>query len=86
MRPRGWGEKVRRDSAKVGDPARPDTPKEAVRVSPETWLRLAALRKPLRDWEGRVVALESFDLTLRRLLDERGTVGPTNEGQMGVKP
>ena len=47
------------------------SPKEAVRVQPETWKQLAALRRPLVDSEGNLVAFESFDRVVRRLLAER---------------
>jgi len=47
-----------------------DSPKEAVRVTPETWKQLAQLRRPLVDAEGNLVAFESFDRVVRRLLVE----------------
>ena len=48
-----------------------DTPREAVRVRPETWKLLAKLRRPLLDPEGNLVAFESFDRVVRRLIEER---------------
>jgi hypothetical protein len=49
----------------------PGLPKAAIRLRPETWQLLAALRRPLLDSEGNLVAFESFDRLVRRLLDER---------------
>ena len=50
-----------------------------VRLQPETYERLAALRHPLVDSDGRLVAFESFDRTVRRLLDERRADGTSPE-------
>ena len=57
-----------------------------VRVRPETYELLAALRRPLVDSDGHQVAFESFDRTLRRLLDEHRTVDPTSERFEEVEP
>ena len=50
-----------------------------VRLQPATYEQLAALRRPLVDPEGNLVALESFDRTVRRLLEERRAAGPAPE-------
>ena len=47
----------------------PQTPRSIVRLRPETWKRLASLRRPIRDSEGTLVGLESFDRVVQRLLE-----------------
>jgi len=56
-----------------------DSPRESVRVTPETWKQLAKLRRPLVDAEGNLVAFESFDRVVRRLLAEHRGHGMSGE-------
>ena len=71
MREKGVGEFVKTPRAKSGVLRRSNRTDTMVRLQPGTYERLAALRRPLVDSEGRLVAFESFDRTVRRLLDER---------------
>ena len=71
MREKGVGEIVAPRGKKPGARGTLDSPREAVRVRPETWKQLAGLRRPLLDSEGNLVAFESFDRVVRRLIEER---------------
>ena len=71
MREKGVGEIVAPRGGKPGARGSVDLPREAVRVRPETWKLLAKLRRPLLDSEGNLVAFESFDRVVRRLIEER---------------
>jgi hypothetical protein len=71
MRAKGVGEVVTSRSVRSGARVTLDSAKEAVRVQRETWKQLAALRRPLTDSEGNLVAFESFDRVVRRLIAER---------------
>ena len=73
MRAKGVGELVVPRRGKSGALVTRNSPKEAVRVQPETWRQLAELRRPLLDPEGNLVAFESFDRVVRRLIEERKT-------------
>jgi hypothetical protein len=70
MRAKGVGATVGPRGGISGVQVDIDSPKEAVRVTPETWKQLAKLRRPLVDAEGNLVAFESFDRVVRRLLVE----------------
>ena len=67
--------------SKGGTPGRHATQDAGVRVHVETRDRLALLRRPLVDSEGNLVAFESFDRVIRRLLDERRA-----DGTSGARP
>lgn len=84
MRARGVGEIVARRGISATRSLL-DLPKEAVRVQPETWKQLAALRRPLLDSDGNLVAFESFDRVIRRLIAERraGSVSRERPGRTG---
>ena len=73
MRAKGVGEVVVPRKGESGALVTRNSPKEAVRVQPETWRQLAELRRPLLDPEGNLVAFESFDRVVRRLIAERRT-------------
>ena len=79
MRAKGVGEFVKAPRAKSGVLRRSSGTDTMVRLQPETYERLAALRHPLVDSDGRLVAVESFDRTVRRLLDERRADGTSPE-------
>ncbi len=80
MRGKGVGEIIAPRTGPSGTRAVLDQPKEAVRVQPETWKQLAALRHPLLDPDGNLVAFESFDRVIQRLLAERKADG-TSRGR-----
>ena len=82
MRERGVGAYVKEPPSKEGVPRRRATEDTGVRVHVETRDRLATLRRPLVDSEGNLVAFESFDRVIRRLLDERRADG-TSGGRPG---
>ena len=82
MREKGVGEYVKTPPAKEGTPGLRGTQDTGVRVHVETRERLALLRRPLVDSEGNLVAFESFDRVIRRLLDERRADG-TSGGRHG---
>lgn len=73
MRAKGVGVVIAPREGKSGARVTRSSPKEAVRVRPETWRQLAELRRPLLDPEGNLVAFESFDRVVRRLIAERRT-------------
>ena len=75
MRAKGVGAYVKEPPSKDGTPGRHVTQDAGVRVHAETRDRLALLRRPLVDSEGNLVAFESFDRVIRRLLDERRADG-----------
>ena len=82
MRAKGVGTYVKEPPSKDGTPGRHVTQDAGVRVHVETRDRLALLRRPLVDSEGNLVAFESFDRVIRRLLDERRADG-TSGGRPG---
>ena len=86
MRAKGVGEVVTSRSGKSGVRVTFDSPKEAVRVQRETWKQLAALRRPLMDSEGNLVAFESFDRVVRRLIAERKAESASRETSRAVLP
>jgi hypothetical protein len=57
-----------------------------VRLQPETYEQLAALRRPLVDPQGNLVALESFDRVVRRLIEERRADGTGPDPPWGAHP
>ncbi len=61
-------------------------PRAIVRLQPDTWNRLAALRRPLVDPDGNLVAIESFDRVVRRLLEERRADTPPPRKTKGARP
>ena len=61
-------------------------PRELVRLRPETWQLLAALRRPLLDSEGNLVGFESFDRLVRRILDERRNPNGAGTRPQGRRP
>ena len=75
MRAKGVGQYARVQVAEGGVLSRRSSASTGVRVDPETWDRLAALRRPLVDSEGNLIAFESFGRVIRRLLDERRADG-----------
>jgi hypothetical protein len=54
-----------------------------IRVRPETWREVAALRRAILDSEGNRLGLESFDRVVRRLLNERSDAAPRRSGAAG---
>ncbi len=86
MRAKGVGEYTRAPRAKSGVLRRTKSEDTMVRLQPETYERLAVLRHPLVDPEGRLVAFESFDRTVRRLLDERRADGTSDEQLRRTEP
>jgi hypothetical protein len=86
MRAKGVGELVTLRSGKSGVRVTPDSAKEAVRVQRETWKQLAALRRPLTDSEGNLVAFESFDRVVRRLIAERKADSAPRETAREIRP
>jgi hypothetical protein len=86
MRAKGVGELVTLRSGKSGVRVTPDAAKEAVRVQRETWKQLAALRRPLMDSEGNLVAFESFDRVVRRLIAERKADTAPRETAREIRP
>ena len=82
MREKGVGQYAKGRPSESDVPSRRDGASTGVRVDPETRERLAALRRPLVDSEGNLVAFESFDRVIRRLLDERRADG-TSGGRPG---
>ena len=71
MNANGVGQVVSPANRKLTARLRSGTLKAAVRLRPETWQLLADLRRPLLDSEGNLVAFESFDRLVRRILEER---------------
>ena len=86
MRAKGVGQVIAPRKAKSDARVTRNSPKEAVRVRPETWRQLAELRRPLLDPEGNLVAFESFDRVVRRLIAERRTDTPRRERSQEVPP
>jgi hypothetical protein len=86
MRAKGVGQVVAPRKAKSGVHVTRNSPKEAVRVQPETWRQLAELRRPLLDPEGNLVAFESFDRVVRRLIAERRTDTPPRGRSLEAVP
>ena len=86
MRAKGVGQVIAPRKAKSGVHVTRNSPKEAVRVQPETWRQLAELRRPLLDPEGNLVAFESFDRVVRRLLAERRSDTSLPEQSQEVQP
>jgi hypothetical protein len=86
MRTKGVGELVTSRGGKPGVRVSLDSAKEAVRVQRETWKQLAALRRPLTDSEGNLVAFESFDRVVRRLIAERKADAAPRETAREVRP
>ena len=86
MRAKGVGAYVKKSPSKDGTPKRHATPDAGVRVHVETRDRLALLRRPLVDSDGNLVAFESFDRVIRRLLDERRADGTSGEGPGRTDP
>jgi hypothetical protein len=86
MRAKGVGEYAKRAPVKGRSLRRSRSLNGMVRLQPETYEQLAALRRPLVDPEGNLVALESFDRTVRRLLDERRADGTSGERPGGTGP
>ena len=82
MRAKGVGAYVKEPPSKDEAPQRHVAQDAGVRVHVETRDRLALLRRPLVDSEGNLVAFESFDRVIRRLLDERRADG-TSGGRPG---
>ena len=79
MRAKGVGESASPRSRKSGVGVSPDSPRQAVRVQPDTWKQLAELRRPLVDCDGNLVAFETFDRVVRRLLAECRADGTSGE-------
>ena len=79
MRTKGVGQYANGHPSKGGAVKRAAIPSTGVRVDPETRERLALLRRPLVDSEGNLVAFESYDRVIRRLLDERRADGTSGE-------
>jgi hypothetical protein len=86
MRAKGVGEYTRAPPIKSRSLRRSNNPNGMVRLQPATYEQLAALRRPLVDPEGNLVALESFDRTVRRLLEERRADGPAPEQPREARP
>ena len=86
MRAKGVGEFVSPRSGRSGVRVRLDSPKQAVRVDPETWKQLAELRRPIVDSDGNLVALESFDRVVRRLIAERRVDGTSRAQNRSARP
>jgi hypothetical protein len=68
---KGFGEKSASIDRRVVGRVRPGPSRGIIRLQPETWSLLAALRRPLLDSEGNLVGYESFDRLVRRILAER---------------
>ena len=81
MRAKGVGQYARVQVPESEALSRRSSSSTGVRVDPETWDRLAILRRPIVDSEGNLVALESFGRVIRRLLDERRA-----DGTSGAQP
>jgi hypothetical protein len=75
MRAKGVGEYAKAPPVRTRSLRRSNSPNSMVRLQPQTYEELAALRRPLVDPEGNLVALESFDRLVRRLLGERRADG-----------
>jgi hypothetical protein len=86
MRAKGVGEYASASHFKTRSLRRSRTPNGMVRLQPETYEQLAALRRPLVDPEGHLVAFESFDRTVRRLLGERRADGTSGQRPAGSGP
>ena len=86
MRVKDVGQIIAPRKAKADARVTRNSPKEAVRVRPETWRQLAELRRPLLDPEGNLVAFESFDRVVRRLIAERRTDAAPREAQREASP
>ena len=86
MRAKGVGEYVKRPLAKDETSGLPRAGNAYVRLHPETRDRLVHLRRPLVDSEGNLVAFESFDRLVRRLLDERREDGTSRERHGRTEP
>ena len=79
MRAKGVGESASPRNRRSGVGVTLDSPRQAVRVQPDTWRQLAVLRRPLLDCDGNLVAFETFDRVVRRLLAERRDDGTSRE-------
>ncbi len=86
MRAKGVGQYAKGCSSKGAALRQTKNSSPGVRVDSETRERLAALRRPLVDSEGNLVAFESFDRVIRRLLDERRADGTAPEGPRRTGP
>ena len=86
MRAKGVGQYAKGGSSNGAALRRTKNQPAGVRVDPETRERLAALRRPLVDSEGNLVAFESFDRVIRRLLDERRADGTAPKGPRRTNP
>ena len=86
MRAKGVGQYARVQVSESGVPSRKGSASVSVRVDPESWDRLAALRRPIVDSEGNLVAFESFNRVVRRLLDERRADGTSGGRPGGTDP
>ena len=71
MRAKGFGETSASVDRRIVGRVRPGPSRGIIRLQPETWSLLAALRRPLLDSEGNLVGFESFDRLVRRILAER---------------
>jgi hypothetical protein len=86
MRAKGVGEYTRAPPVKTRSLRQSNSANSMVRLQPQTYQQLAALRRPLVDPEGNLVALESFDRLVRRLLGERRADGASPELPREVRP
>jgi hypothetical protein len=86
MRAKGVGEYARKPPVKSRSLRRPGSPNGMVRLQPETYEQLASLRRPLVDPQGNLVALESFDRVVRRLIEERRADGTSAEQPREARP
>jgi len=86
MRAKGVGEYTRAPPVRTRALRQSTSPNGMVRLQPETYEQLAALRRPLVDPEGNLVALESFDRLVRRLLGERRADGTSPEQPREARP
>ena len=82
MRAKGVGQYVKTPPSNDESPVPPGIQNAYIRLHPVTRDRLALLRRPLVDSEGNLVAFESFDRLVRRLIEERRADG-TSGGQSG---
>jgi hypothetical protein len=71
MRAKELGETSASVDRRIVGRVRPGPSRGIIRLHPETWSLLAALRRPLLDSEGNLVGFESFDRLVRRILAER---------------
>ena len=86
MRARGVGQYVKTPPSNDESPGPPGVQNAYIRLHPVTRDRLALLRRPLVDSEGNLVAFESFDRLVRRLLDERREDGTSRERHGRTEP